>query len=132
MASEPKDLVPVESVPLPDLYERKYMAGAGVVLFRDKSRAPWPVHAIFLVMMATMTVSSVIAGAPFALSFGLPALATLWLLFAALRITVSAALDPQPLHHPDDGRMQRHAGDADVDRRIDDDGRGAQLQGGSV
>jgi len=89
VASEPKDLVPVEAVPLPDLYERRYMAGEGVVLFRDKSRAPWPVHAIFMVAMATLTVSSVIVGSVFALVFSLPLLATLWLLFAVLRVTVA-------------------------------------------
>lgn len=89
MASEPKDLVPVEAASLPDLYERKYMEGEGVVLFRDKSRAPWPLHAIFLVVMATMTVASVTAGAAFALLFSLPTLALVWLFFAVLRVTVS-------------------------------------------
>jgi hypothetical protein len=89
VATEPKDLVPVAAVPLPDLYERKYMAGEGVVLFRDKSRAPWPVHAIFMVTMATLTVSAVLAGAVFALVFSLPVLAALWLLFAVLRVTVA-------------------------------------------
>lgn len=89
MASEPKDLVPVEAVPLPDLYERKYMEDAGVVLFRDKSRAPWPLHAIFLVAMTTVTVAAVTAGAAFALLFSLPTLALVWLFFAVLRVTVS-------------------------------------------
>lgn len=89
MASEPKDLVPIEAVPLPDLYERKYMAGEGVVLFRDKSRAPWPLHAIFLVAMTTVTVAAVTAGAAFALLFSLPTLAIVWLFFAVLRVTVA-------------------------------------------
>ena len=93
MASEPKDLVPIEAVPQPDLYERKYMEGEGVVLVRDKSRAPWPLHAIVLVAMATVTVTSVTAGAAFALLFSLPTLAIVWLFFAVLRVTVSERAD---------------------------------------
>lgn len=89
MTAETKDLVPIESVSRPDLYERRYMEGEGAVLFRDKSRAPWPVHAIFLVAMATATVATVTAGELFALLFALPTLALAWLLFAVLRITVS-------------------------------------------
>lgn len=89
MASEPKDLVPVEAVPRPDLYERKYMAGEGVVLYRDKSRAPWPLHAIFLTLITASTVAAVASGAAFALAFNLPILLIIWLLFAVLRVTVS-------------------------------------------
>ncbi len=89
VAFEPKDLVPVEAVPLPDPYERKYMAGEGVVLFRDKSRAPWSLNALFLVAMATVTVTSLTVGTAFALLFSLPVLAIVWLFFVVLRVTVS-------------------------------------------
>jgi hypothetical protein len=89
VATEPKDLVPIEAASLPDLYERKYMASEGVVLFRDKTRASWPMHAIFLVAMTTVTVTSLAAGTAFGLLFGLPTLAIVWLLFSVLRVTVS-------------------------------------------
>ena len=89
MASEPKDLVPIEAATQADLYERKYMAGEGVVLFRDKSRAPWPLHALFLGLMAAMTVASVATAAPVGALVGAPLLAIVWLFFSVLRVTVS-------------------------------------------
>ncbi len=89
MDPETKDLVPIEAASQPDLYERKYMEGDGAVLLRDKSRAPWPLHAIFLVAMTTMTVATILSGAMFAAVFALPTLAIVWLLFLVLRVTVS-------------------------------------------
>jgi len=87
--SEPKDLVPLDVARPPDLYERKYMAGEGVVLYRDKARAPWPWHAIFGASMAAVLGSAVAVGQAWTLALSLPVLATLWLFFAVLRVTVS-------------------------------------------
>ncbi len=87
--SEPKDLVPLDVARPPDLYERKYMTGDGVVLYRDKARAPWPWHAIFGASMLAVLGSAVVVGQAWTLALSLPVLATLWLFFAVLRVTVS-------------------------------------------
>lgn len=75
---------------VPDAYEAEYMAGEGTVLYRDKSRAPWPLHAIF----GSLALACVVSGflIPEALvSLVLSGILTLlgWLLFAVLRVTVS-------------------------------------------
>lgn len=75
---------------VPDAYEAEYMRGEGVVLYRDKSRAPWPLHAIFGAITA-LTVASGFAGpgAWVGTVATLPVLLIMWLLFAVLRVTVS-------------------------------------------
>lgn len=83
------DLVPVPSTRPPDVYEAKYMAGEGTVLYRDKSRAPWPLHAMFAASTAIMIGSVVVSGELLALAFALPITALVWLFFSVLRVTVS-------------------------------------------
>jgi hypothetical protein len=75
---------------LPDRYEAEYMRGEGMVLYRDKSRAPWPLHAIFGAI-AVMTIASAFTGpgAWVGTVLTLPLLAVVWLLFSVLRVTVS-------------------------------------------
>jgi hypothetical protein len=89
MASEPKDLVPIEAGRTPDLYEREYMPGEGVVLYRDKRRAPWQVQALFGFAGLAVLGSVLASGQLWALAIGLPPLIIAWLLFAVLRVTVS-------------------------------------------
>jgi hypothetical protein len=75
---------------VPDAYESEYMRGEGMVLYRDKSRAPWPLHAIFgtamLLIAATAFAGS---GAWVGAAVSMPMLAIIWLLFSVLRVTVS-------------------------------------------
>lgn len=87
--STSKELVPVAEARPPDAYERRYMAGDGTVLFRDKSRAPPFLHAIFGVAAAAVIASAIPAGTVLGVMIGLPLLAIAWLLFAVLRVTVS-------------------------------------------
>lgn len=93
MSQEPNALVPVEPTRPPDPYERAYMAGEGAVLYRDKSRAPWQLHAIFALSTAAVFGAALAAGGAaggaVGLAVGLPMLALTWLLFAVLRVTVS-------------------------------------------
>lgn len=89
VSRERNELVPVEAAQPPDAYERAYMAGDGTVLFRDKSRAPWPLHAIFGAAGAVV-VGAAIASGELAGLVALPLLALVWLFFAVLRVTVSA------------------------------------------
>lgn len=90
MAREPTDLVPVTEARTPDLYERKFMAGQGTVLHRDKHRAGWPMHAIFGASMLVMLGAVGATGQWLALLFALPVLSLVWLMFSVLRVTVSA------------------------------------------
>lgn len=89
MSGEPKELVPVEAGRPPDAYERAYMAGEGTVLYRDKLRAPWPLHAIFAAAALAVVGAAAASGELLGLVIGLPALAVVWLLLAVLRVTVS-------------------------------------------
>jgi hypothetical protein len=75
---------------LPDAYESQYMHGKGMVLYRDKSRAPWPLHAIFGAL-GLLTIGSAFAGpgAWVGTAVTLPFLLITWLLFSVLRVTVS-------------------------------------------
>lgn len=75
---------------LPDPYEAEYMRGEGLVLYRDKSRAPWPLHAILGVATALMIASAFTApGAWVGTLISLPIIALTWVLFSVLRVTVS-------------------------------------------
>ncbi|PRQ02611.1 DUF3093 family protein [Enhygromyxa salina] len=74
----------------PDAYEAEYMHGEGMVLYRDKSRAPWPLHAVFGAL-SLVTIGSAFAGAGawIGTAITLPLLLVMWLLFSVLRVTVS-------------------------------------------
>jgi hypothetical protein len=74
----------------PDAYEAEYMHGEGMVLYRDKSRAPWPLHAVFGAL-SLVTIGSAFAGpgAWIGTAATLPLIAVMWLLFSVLRVTVS-------------------------------------------
>jgi hypothetical protein len=89
MPREPNDLVPVEAGRTPDLYERKYMPGEGVVLYRDKRRAPWQLQALFAASGLAVMLATIASGQLWALAIGLPPLLIVWLLFAVLRVTIS-------------------------------------------
>lgn len=74
----------------PDAYEAEYMRGEGMVLYRDKSRAPRTLHAIFVAaMMLTAATAFAGAGSWVGTAVAMPMLATIWLLFSVLRVTVS-------------------------------------------
>jgi hypothetical protein len=73
-----------------DAYERKYMKGEGLVLYRAKQRTPW----YWTALMAGAGLGSlipVLAGSPGAwvAAITLPILFVMWALFAVLRVTVS-------------------------------------------
>lgn len=79
-----------ESSRTPDAYEKKYMAGEGLVLHRAKERAPWQWNA-----MMGATALAVIAPVFFnpaawlGAAIGLPMMAIAFVLFSVLRVTVS-------------------------------------------
>jgi hypothetical protein len=74
----------------PDEYESAYMRGEGMVLHRDKSRAPWPLHVIFgAAMLLTAGTAFSGPGAWVGAALTMPLLAITWLLFSVLRVTVS-------------------------------------------
>jgi hypothetical protein len=88
--SEEKRLAVVESGRSPDAYEKRYMAGEGMVLHRAKQRAPWHLHALMGLSAAGMLGAVFAApGAWLAPVIGMPILLVAWLLFAVLRVTVS-------------------------------------------
>src|SRR5690606_32772553 len=93
MAEESNALVPTDPARPPDPYERRYMAGEGVVLYRHKHRAPWQLHAIFAASMVALFGAALAAGGAsggaVGIAVGLPLVALVWLLFAVLRVTVS-------------------------------------------
>lgn len=75
----------------PDAYEKKYMAGEGLVLHRAKERAPWQLNAIMGGSAAAMLLPLFVgaSGAWIAPLIGLPILFVTWMLFSVLRVTVS-------------------------------------------
>lgn len=93
MAEESNALVPAAAARSPDPYEKRYMAGEGTVLYRDKHRAPWQLHAIFAAAMALNVSVALLAGGAaggaIGIAAGAPLLALVWILFAVLRVTVS-------------------------------------------
>lgn len=83
-------LAELEGSRVPDPYEAEYMRGEGVVLYRDKSRAPWPLHALFGAISAlTLATAFTGPGAWVGAAATLPLLLLMWLLFSVLRVTVS-------------------------------------------
>lgn len=93
MADNSCSLMPVDPARPPDLYERRYMAAEGVLLYRHKHSAPWQLHAIFVAAMvaafgSAFAVGGVVGGAV-GVAVGAPLLALAWILSAVLRISVS-------------------------------------------
>lgn len=93
MVDESHSLVPVDPARPPDLYEQRYMAAEGTVLYRHKHSAPWQLHAIFAaavvaVFGAALAVGGVVGGAV-GIAVGVPMLALLWILSSVLRVSVS-------------------------------------------
>ena len=86
---EDKQLALREEARPPDPYEAEYMRGQGVVLYRDKSRAPWPLHAIMATVSAVVVGSAIATGTWLEAAISLPILALVWILFSVLRVTVS-------------------------------------------
>jgi hypothetical protein len=74
----------------PDAYERDYMRGEGLVLYRDKTGSPWQLHALFgVIAAASIAVAIAAPGGWVGAAIALPITAIVWLLFAVLRVTVS-------------------------------------------
>jgi hypothetical protein len=76
---------------LADPYERQYMKGEGLVLYRTKQRSPWQMAALFATA-AVISVLPVVGGLPGALltaGLTVPFLFLLWVLMGVLRVTVS-------------------------------------------
>jgi hypothetical protein len=85
-----KQLAPVDARVVADEYERDYMRGEGMVLYRDKTRSPWQLHAIIGTVATMMIASAIFApGGWIGAAVGLPLLTLIWLLFSVLRVTVS-------------------------------------------
>lgn len=74
-----------------DAYELEYMKGEGLVLYRDKQRAPWPMMAALGSAGLAMLIPVLLGqpGAWISALIGLPILFVLVMLFAVLRVTVS-------------------------------------------
>ncbi len=90
MSEDDNKLAVRDASRLPDPYEREYMRGEGLVLYRDKTRSPWQLHAIFGTVAAMILASAIAApGGWLGAAIGLPLLAMVWLLFSILRVTVS-------------------------------------------
>lgn len=89
MADEPKRDLPAE----PDPYQAKYMASGA--LYYDKIRAPRAYHLLFLLPVLVVlgsTAAAAAQGGPreaLASLISLPIVALLWLLFSALRVSVT-------------------------------------------
>ncbi|EDM77218.1 hypothetical protein PPSIR1_26753 [Plesiocystis pacifica SIR-1] len=74
----------------PDAYESEYMKGEGVTLYRDKSRAPWQLHALLGGSTAMVFAAAFLAGeAMLPMLAMVPVGLLVWLLFSVLRVSVS-------------------------------------------
>lgn len=88
--SDDHQLAKLEPGRTPDSYESEYMRGEGMVLYRDKTRSPWQLHAICGTVAAMMIAAAIAAPAAWVGSaFGLLLIGFLWVLFSVLRVTVS-------------------------------------------
>ncbi len=75
---------------VPDAYEAEYMQSEGMTLYRDKSRAPWPLHALFAtISLFTLATAFTGPGAWVGTVVALPIMMLMWMLFAVLRVSVS-------------------------------------------
>lgn len=74
-----------------DAYEREYMKGEGLVLYRDKQRSPWQMTALLggIGIVSLLPVLAGAAGAWISAAFTLPVLFLVWVLMGVLRVTVS-------------------------------------------
>lgn len=74
-----------------DAYERKYMQGEGLVLYRDKQRTPWQMTALLggIGIVSLLPVLAGAAGAWISAAITLPMLFLVWVLMGVLRVTVS-------------------------------------------
>jgi hypothetical protein len=74
-----------------DAYERAYMKGEGLVLYRAKQRSPWQMTAL-LAAVGVVSMWPLVLGAPGAwvsTAITLPILFLIWVLMGVLRVTVS-------------------------------------------
>ena len=62
MVDESHSLMPVDAARPPDLYEQRYMAAEGNVLYRHKHSAPWQLHAIFAAALVAVFGSALAIG----------------------------------------------------------------------
>lgn len=75
---------------VPDAYESEYMRGEGTILYRDKTRSPWQLHAICGTVAAVLIATAIaIPAAWISTAFSLFVIGVVWLLFSVLRVTVS-------------------------------------------
>lgn len=91
MSDEERSLARVEAGPrTPDLYERKYMTGEGLVMHRAKAKAPkWLQAMLLLPAGAMIPVAFFATGGWLAAAITLPLAFLMWVLFSVLRVTVS-------------------------------------------
>lgn len=93
MVDESHSLMPVDAARPPDLYEQRYMAAEGNVLYRHKHSAPWQLHAIFAAALVAVFGSALaiggLPGGAVGIAVGVPMLALVWILSAVLRVSVS-------------------------------------------
>lgn len=77
--------------PAPDPYEAKYMSGPDGALYFAKIRAPRYFHLLFLLPLLVIIGSALVAHAPLLVPiFSALPLFLLWILFSALRISVTS------------------------------------------
>ncbi|MEP7123309.1 MAG: hypothetical protein ABJE95_20455 [Byssovorax sp.] len=77
--------------PAPDPYEAKYMSGAGGALYFAKMTAPLGFHLLFLLPLVVSAGTSLVAhGSLLVPLFALLPLLLVWILFSALRVSVTA------------------------------------------
>jgi len=95
--TEPEQaLVRVESSDVPDPYERDYMKGHGMVLYRDKMVSGAKFNAMLATMGAVVIGVGALQGTMIPALLVIPLLALLWVFFGVIRVTVSEeALDIQ-------------------------------------
>jgi hypothetical protein len=74
-----------------DAYERAYMKGEGLVLYRAKQRTPWQMSALIGGLGVASLIPALLAapGAWITAAITLPMLFLLWVLMGVLRVTVS-------------------------------------------
>lgn len=91
LVDEPTDksLARLESTAAADAFEREYMQGEGMVLYRDKMVAGRKMNLFLAAVGALLVASAVTSGSVAPVVVGLPLLAVFWVLFGVLRVGVS-------------------------------------------
>ena len=92
MSPESRDLVRAGETRVADAYERQFMTGEGVVLYRYKQRAPWLMTAMLGGTSLVIVLAGLASGTWLGMAFGLPLVALSWLMFSVLRVTVSSGM----------------------------------------